>query len=110
MRDGACGHLEEKVRDAGKARCTQRAYLALGVLNEVVAIELVGGHRANALAERSVADLRGQAVLKVEKARLAHILELGASLADLGLLVSTIVARLPAEDGEWSRARLALLI
>ena len=53
--------------------------------------------------------LNGQAVLQVEEARLADVLELGARLAHLGLLVAHLGAGAPPEDGEGPRADLALL-
>ena len=47
-------------------------------------------------------------VFQVEEARLTHVLELAARLADLGLLVAHARARTPAEHGERSCAYLAL--
>ena len=45
-------------------------------------------------------------VLQVENAGLAHVLELGAGLADLGALEAHALTGQPTEDGEWPRANL----
>jgi hypothetical protein len=59
--------------------------LALNVLRVVLAVD--GARWCSVLqAQRRVADLSWQSELKVEQARLAAVLGLGAGLADLGLL------------------------
>ena len=50
-----------------------------------------------------------QAVLQIQEAGLADILQLGAGLTDLGLFEAHLGAGTPAEDGEGTRANLALL-
>lgn len=59
--------------------------------------------------EGGVAHLNGQSILEIQQAGLAHVLELGACLTDLGLFVAHAGARTPAKDGERTIANLALL-
>lgn len=61
------------------------------------------------LPKHGVAQLRGQAVLQVEKASLTDVFDLGASLADLRLLEAHPGARAPSEHSEGPLADLALL-
>ena len=54
--------------------------------------------------------VRAPNVLEIEETGLAHVLELGACLADFGLLEPHAGARAPPEDCERPLADLALLL
>lgn len=60
--------------------------------------------------ERRVSDLNWKTILKIQETDLAHILEFAACLTNFGFLVSSIPARSPPENREWSGTDLALLI
>lgn len=60
--------------------------------------------------ECCVSHLNWKTKLKIEKTDLAYILELGASLTDLGFLVSRIPTRSPPKHHERSCAYLAFLV
>ncbi|KAL1466081.1 hypothetical protein MTO96_026891 [Rhipicephalus appendiculatus] len=81
---------------------------ALHVLRVVFLVDVRLGHVVTQ-AERVVAHLHRQAVVQVQQAGLAHVLELAARLTDFGLLEAHPAAGTPSEDGERARAYLALL-
>ena len=82
-------------------------HLGFLVLRVVLSVDVArGGLVRN--TERGVTDLRREVVLEVEEARLAHVARLCAGLADDCRLVAHARARVPAEHGEWPRARSAL--
>jgi hypothetical protein len=59
------------------------------------------------LGEKLVPNLQGKAVLQVEEASLAAILDLAATLANFGLLVTSFGSRFPSEHAEGTSANLA---
>ena len=81
-------------------------YLGFLVLRVVLPVDVARGGLVRD-AERGVTDLRREVVLEVEETRLADVARLCASLADDRRLVAHARARVPAEHGEWPRARSA---
>ena len=78
------------------------------VVSPVVAIRLVFRHGDYLLlVYELVPQFHRQPKVKVEDARLAHVLGLGACLADFGLFEAGVGARLPPENGEWPSTNLA---
>ena len=82
-------------------------YFGFLILRVVLSVDVARGGLVRD-PERGVTDLRREVVLEVEEARLAHVARLCASLADDRRLVAHARARVPAEHGEWPRARSAL--
>lgn len=82
-------------------------HLGFLVLRVVLSVDIARGGLVRD-TERGVTDLRREVVLEVEEARLTHVARLCAGLADDRRLVAHARARVPAEHGEWPRARSAL--
>ncbi len=74
-------------------------HLALHILRIILPVYLTGWC-LTLNPKGSVADLRGQAILQVQQARLTHVLDLCASLTDDGSLEPHASTRVPTEDGE----------
>lgn len=60
--------------------------------------------------ERRVSDLNWKTIVKIQETDLAHILQLATCLTNFGFLVSSIPARSPPKNREWSCTDLTLLI
>lgn len=80
-------------------------------LGEILPIDIaLGDGIVGVDGKRRVPNLDGKAVLEIEEADLADVLELAAGLADLRLLEPRVPPRPPPEHGERPRADLALLV
>lgn len=77
----------------------RETHLPLHILRIILPINLAR-RRLILQLQRRIPNLRGQPILQIQETRLADILNLCASLADDGSLVTHACARVPAEDGE----------
>lgn len=81
-------------------------YRTLHILRVVLPIDITR-RRLGRHTQGRVPHLRRQSILEVKQARLAHVLDFGAGLADDGGFVAGAFAGVPAEDGEGPGAGAA---
>jgi hypothetical protein len=105
-----CGHLLECFLDLrvliGQI---QLVNICIDLLSPEVSVGLILRHGDHiSLVDELISQLNWETEVQIKEARLAYILQLGACLTHLGLLVPGCLTGLPSEYGEGSLAHLAL--
>lgn len=87
------------------------SYLPVMLLSEVLSVDITLWDRVmSSDVEGSVPSLNRKTILKIQKADLTHVLQLAASLTNLGFLVPSVSPRSPPKHSERPCAYLTLLI
>lgn len=89
----------------------KKSYPAVMLLGEILSIDITLGNSIIRIDGQSgVSNLHWQSIFQIQKANLADIFQLTASLTNLCFLISCITTRPPSENRERPCTNLALLV